>query len=52
MGCSAVHDRLSGDKNARKSYNDIGFNSIGIDIIINYYVLVEPTIGSEKNVLN
>jgi hypothetical protein len=47
-----VHYRLSEDKNARKIYNDSGFSFIGIDIIINYSVLVEPTIGSEKNVLN
>ena len=47
-----AHYRLSGDENARKIYNDSGFSSIGIDIIINYSVLVEPTTGTEKNVLN
>jgi hypothetical protein len=45
------HDRLSGDKNARNIYNDIGFSSIGIGIIINYSLLVEPTPSSGKNVL-
>jgi len=40
-----VHYRLSEDKNARKTYNDSGFSSIGIDIIINYSILVELTTG-------
>jgi len=46
-----VHDRLSGDKNARKIYNDIGFSSIVVDIVINYSILVEPVLCSGKEVL-
>ncbi len=51
-GCSMVHNRLSGIKNARKIYNDLGFSSIVVDMVISYSVLVESTLGSGKKVLS
>jgi len=42
-----VHDIFSGDKNARKIYNDTGFISFLVDIVIKYSVLVEVAPDSE-----